>query len=244
MSPTWGPILSTGRVTHSWGLHALCGHNLQVCVWLSCGGCVLVHRRHWLDHWPFLCHLWATGQWCHQCFGKKGAGTHDYLAYLGDGQDDPGWWPPKATLPRGRGTYTMTCFLEKEEFSEGCIRWVGKSLGLSGKGVKTGICQKRQNTEPEGMVGGWRDYWEGLKMTSHYWGQFEGIPTYPDVSRLWNIVEKYKVTKFYTAPTAIRLLMKFGDEPVTKWDPSLAAAPWVSLRAGAGLCTVLSSPLF
>ncbi|XP_017369251.1 acetyl-coenzyme A synthetase, cytoplasmic isoform X3 [Cebus imitator] len=45
---------------------------------------------------------------------------------------------------------------------------------------------------------------------------FEGIPTYPDVSRLWSIVDKYKVTKFYTAPTAIRLLMKFGDEPVTK----------------------------
>lgn len=47
-------------------------------------------------------------------------------------------------------------------------------------------------------------------------GQFEGIPTYPDTSRLWSIVDKYKVTKFYTAPTAIRLLMKFGDEPVTK----------------------------
>ncbi|XP_074148565.1 acetyl-coenzyme A synthetase, cytoplasmic isoform X2 [Sminthopsis crassicaudata] len=47
---------------------------------------------------------------------------------------------------------------------------------------------------------------------------FEGIPTYPDVSRLWNIVDKYKVTKFYTAPTAIRLLMKFGDEPVTKYS--------------------------
>ncbi|XP_045384706.1 acetyl-coenzyme A synthetase, cytoplasmic isoform X3 [Lemur catta] len=45
---------------------------------------------------------------------------------------------------------------------------------------------------------------------------FEGIPTYPDVSRLWSIVDKYKVTKFYTAPTAIRLLMKYGDEPVTK----------------------------
>ncbi|XP_039104613.1 acetyl-coenzyme A synthetase, cytoplasmic isoform X3 [Hyaena hyaena] len=45
---------------------------------------------------------------------------------------------------------------------------------------------------------------------------FEGIPTYPDVSRLWSIVDKYKVTKFYTAPTAIRLLMKFGDEPVTR----------------------------
>ncbi|XP_069352385.1 acetyl-coenzyme A synthetase, cytoplasmic isoform X3 [Eulemur rufifrons] len=46
--------------------------------------------------------------------------------------------------------------------------------------------------------------------------KFEGIPTYPDVSRLWSIVDKYKVTKFYTAPTAIRLLMKYGDEPVTK----------------------------
>nr|XP_026238998.1 acetyl-coenzyme A synthetase, cytoplasmic isoform X3 [Urocitellus parryii] len=46
--------------------------------------------------------------------------------------------------------------------------------------------------------------------------KFEGIPTYPDVSRLWSIVDKYKVTKFYTAPTAIRLLMKFGDEPVIK----------------------------
>ncbi|TKC37812.1 hypothetical protein EI555_007392, partial [Monodon monoceros] len=45
---------------------------------------------------------------------------------------------------------------------------------------------------------------------------FEGIPTYPDMSRLWSIVDKYKVTKFYTAPTAIRLLMKFGDEPVTR----------------------------
>uniref|UniRef100_A0A8D0W3U9 Propionate--CoA ligase n=1 Tax=Sus scrofa TaxID=9823 RepID=A0A8D0W3U9_PIG len=45
---------------------------------------------------------------------------------------------------------------------------------------------------------------------------FEGIPTHPDVSRLWSVVDKYKVTKFYTAPTAIRLLMKSGDGPVTK----------------------------
>lgn len=47
--------------------------------------------------------------------------------------------------------------------------------------------------------------------------QFEGLPTYPDVSRMWGIVDKYQVTKFYTAPTAIRLLMKFGSEPVQKW---------------------------
>uniref|UniRef100_A0A4W3JA10 Propionate--CoA ligase n=1 Tax=Callorhinchus milii TaxID=7868 RepID=A0A4W3JA10_CALMI len=43
---------------------------------------------------------------------------------------------------------------------------------------------------------------------------FEGVPTYPDVSRFWEIIDKYLVTKFYTAPTAIRLLMKYGDEPV------------------------------
>ncbi|XP_023149347.1 acetyl-coenzyme A synthetase, cytoplasmic isoform X3 [Amphiprion ocellaris] len=46
---------------------------------------------------------------------------------------------------------------------------------------------------------------------------FEGLPTYPDVSRMWEIVDKYHVTKFYTAPTAIRMLMKFGSEPVQKY---------------------------
>ncbi|KAM7405338.1 hypothetical protein PAMP_012606 [Pampus punctatissimus] len=46
---------------------------------------------------------------------------------------------------------------------------------------------------------------------------FEGLPIYPDVSRMWEIVDKYHVTKFYTAPTAIRLLMKYGSEPVQKY---------------------------
>ncbi|XP_076597560.1 acetyl-coenzyme A synthetase, cytoplasmic isoform X3 [Chaetodon auriga] len=46
---------------------------------------------------------------------------------------------------------------------------------------------------------------------------FEGLPTYPDVSRVWEIVDKYLVTKFYTAPTAIRMLMKYGSEPVQKY---------------------------
>ena len=45
---------------------------------------------------------------------------------------------------------------------------------------------------------------------------FEGIPTYPDSSRWWQIVDKYKVNIFYTAPTAIRALMREGDEPVKK----------------------------
>ena len=44
---------------------------------------------------------------------------------------------------------------------------------------------------------------------------FEGIPTYPDASRFWNVVDKHKVNIFYTAPTAIRALMRDGDEAVT-----------------------------
>ena len=45
---------------------------------------------------------------------------------------------------------------------------------------------------------------------------FEGIPNYPDSSRWWQIVDKYKVNTFYTAPTAIRALMREGDKPVKK----------------------------
>ena len=45
---------------------------------------------------------------------------------------------------------------------------------------------------------------------------FEGVPTYPDVSRWWKIVDKYKVNIFYTAPTALRSLMKEGAGPVKK----------------------------
>jgi len=49
---------------------------------------------------------------------------------------------------------------------------------------------------------------------------FEGVPNYPDVDRFWAVSEKYKVTIFYTAPTAIRSLMKSGEGPVQKHDLS------------------------
>ena len=45
---------------------------------------------------------------------------------------------------------------------------------------------------------------------------FEGVPNYPDSSRWWQIVDKFKVNTFYTAPTAIRALMREGDDPVNK----------------------------
>jgi acetyl-CoA synthetase len=49
---------------------------------------------------------------------------------------------------------------------------------------------------------------------------FEGVPTWPDSGRFWEVVDKYKVTHFYTAPTAIRALMAQGDEWVQKRDLS------------------------
>ncbi len=45
---------------------------------------------------------------------------------------------------------------------------------------------------------------------------FEGVPNYPDASRFWQVCDKHQVNTFYTAPTAIRALMREGDDPVTK----------------------------
>ncbi|PTR32716.1 acetyl-coenzyme A synthetase [Luteibacter sp. OK325] len=45
---------------------------------------------------------------------------------------------------------------------------------------------------------------------------FDGVPNYPDFSRFWQVVDKHQVTLFYTAPTAIRALMREGEEPVKK----------------------------
>jgi acetyl-CoA synthetase len=49
---------------------------------------------------------------------------------------------------------------------------------------------------------------------------FEGVPNYPDFSRFWDVVERHKVNIFYTAPTAIRALMREGDGPVKRHDRS------------------------
>jgi len=48
----------------------------------------------------------------------------------------------------------------------------------------------------------------------------EGAPDYPDPGRWWSIVEKYRVNIFYTAPTAVRLFMKYGEEYPAKYDLS------------------------
>lgn len=47
---------------------------------------------------------------------------------------------------------------------------------------------------------------------------FEGVPNYPTVSRFWEVIDKHQVSVFYTAPTALRSLMREGDEPVKKYS--------------------------
>ncbi|KAM6918629.1 acyl-CoA synthetase short chain family member 2 like [Xenentodon cancila] len=83
---------------------------------------------------------------------------------------------------------------------------------------------------------------------------FEGIPIHPHVGRFWEIIEKYKVSKFYTAPTAIRLLMKYGHQPVQKYDLSslrilgtvgepinAEAWQWYYEAVGQGRCPVVDT---
>jgi len=50
---------------------------------------------------------------------------------------------------------------------------------------------------------------------------FEGVPTYPDAGRAWKMVQEHSITQFYTAPTAIRLLHKLGEDEPNKYDLSV-----------------------
>jgi acetyl-CoA synthetase len=83
---------------------------------------------------------------------------------------------------------------------------------------------------------------------------FEGVPTYPNADRLWQIIEKHKVTHLYTAPTAIRALEKFGHEIPEKYKmPSLKvlgsvgepineeAWHWYDKYVGKGRCPIVDT---
>ncbi|MEJ7627668.1 MAG: acetate--CoA ligase [Ferruginibacter sp.] len=82
---------------------------------------------------------------------------------------------------------------------------------------------------------------------------FEGIPTYPDAGRLWDIVEKYKVNILYTAPTAIRSLMAYGTEFIkgdltslrilgTVGEPiNQEAWDWYNENIGKGKCPIVDT---
>jgi acetyl-CoA synthetase len=83
---------------------------------------------------------------------------------------------------------------------------------------------------------------------------FEGVPTYPDAGRFWQVCEKHKVTQFYTAPTAIRALMGKGTAPVEGSDLSSLrllgsvgepinpeAWNWYNENVGKGRCPIVDT---
>jgi len=83
---------------------------------------------------------------------------------------------------------------------------------------------------------------------------FEGVPTYPDAGRFWDVCEKHKVNQFYTAPTAIRALMAAGDDPVNAYDLSSLrvlgtvgepinpeAWNWYNTVVGKGNCPIVDT---
>ncbi len=83
---------------------------------------------------------------------------------------------------------------------------------------------------------------------------FEGIPTFPSPARFWEVIEKYKVTHFYTAPTAIRALECYGLEPVESSDLSSLkvlgtvgepinkeAWEWYHTNIGKGKCPIVDT---
>ncbi len=83
---------------------------------------------------------------------------------------------------------------------------------------------------------------------------FEGVPTYPDAGRPWKMVEEYKVNQFYTAPTAIRVLHKTGENEPAKYDLSSLkvlgtvgepidppAWKWYYEAIGGGKCAIVDT---
>lgn len=83
---------------------------------------------------------------------------------------------------------------------------------------------------------------------------FEGVPTYPDASRFWKIIQKHKANIFYTAPTALRSLMSYGEQPLqginlsslkvlgTVGEPiNEEAWHWYDQKAGQGKCPIVDT---
>ena len=95
--------------------------------------------------------------------------------------------------------YTMYSFLNVFQYQEGDIYWCTADIG---------------------WITGHSYIVYGPLLAGATTVMFEGVPTYPDPARFWQVVEKHKVNIFYTAPTAIRALMGCGDEWTEKYDLS------------------------
>jgi acetyl-CoA synthetase len=108
---------------------------------------------------------------------------------------------PKGVLHTTAGymVYAEYTFKNVFQYSEGDIYWCTADIG---------------------WVTGHSYIVYGPLLTGAVSVMFEGVPTWPDAGRFWEVVEKHKVNQFYTAPTAIRALISQGNEFVTKYDRS------------------------
>jgi len=150
---------------------------------------------------------WVEGRdvWWHDAI--KGAGT-DNKAEIMDSEDtlfilytSGSTGKPKGVLHTTAGymVYAEYTFKNVFQYNDGDIYWCTADIG---------------------WVTGHSYIVYGPLLTGATTVMFEGVPTWPDAGRFWEIVEKYKVNQFYTAPTAIRALVPFGEEFVTKRDLS------------------------
>ncbi len=97
----------------------------------------------------------------------------------------------------GYMVYTYYSFLNVFQYSEGDIYWC---------------------TADVGWITGHSYIVYGPLLTGATTLMFEGVPTFPNTGRFWQIVDKYKVNQFYTAPTAIRALQAYGLEPLKPYS--------------------------
>ena len=108
---------------------------------------------------------------------------------------------PKGVVHTCGGYMVYTCFSFKNvfQYKEGDIYWCTADIG---------------------WITGHSYIVYGPLLAGATTMMFEGVPTYPDAGRFWEICEKHKVNQFYTAPTAIRALMAKGDQWPAKYDLS------------------------
>ncbi|MCL4133020.1 UNVERIFIED_CONTAM: hypothetical protein GTU68_042413 [Idotea baltica] len=142
---------------------------------------------------------------------------------------------PKGVVHTCGGYMVYTCFTFKNAFQykEGDVYWCTADIG---------------------WITGHSYIVYGPLLAGATTMMFEGVPTYPDAGRFWQICEKHKVNQFYTAPTAIRALMAAGDDVPARYDLSSLkvlgsvgepineeAWHWYDKYIGKGKCPIIDT---
>jgi len=162
---------------------------------------VIVHKNTGGEvHWSDDCDVWWHNLMDHQtttCEAEQ-MDSEDMLFIL---YTSGSTGKPKGVVHTVGGYMTYTCFSFKNvfQYQNGDVYWCTADIG---------------------WITGHSYIIYGPLLAGATTMMFEGVPTYPDAGRFWQICEKHKVNQFYTAPTAIRALMAKGDEWPAKYNLS------------------------